>query len=180
MALRPSMLTSALHCEGGYSPKTGLHCTGLRQLRAPDCTGCARGPYNWGMSSLRRHRFLTVLIALCSLLFMQLAVAGYPCPGFGSRVQEISAMAEAGMPCAESMSMDMEEGQPALCHAHCESAQPVGDTYAVQVPVIDVDNGAFRAAAIFIALPRGVNAQSSLLTRATAPPLGIRNCCLRI
>lgn len=132
------------------------------------------------MSSLRRHRFLTVLIALCSLLFMQLAVAAYSCPGFGSRVQEISAMAEAGMPCAESMAMDMEEGQPALCHAHCESAQPVGDTHAVQVPVIDVDNGAFRAAAIFIALPRGASAQSSLLTRATAPPLGIRNCCLRI
>ena len=134
------------------------------------------------MFSMRRHRFLTVLIALCSLLFMQLAVAGHSCPGLGSRAQEISAMTEAGMPCAESMSMvvDMEEGQLALCHAHCESAQPVGDTHAVQVPVIDVDSGALRVAAVLIALPRDMSTRSSLLTRATAPPLAIRNCCWRI
>lgn len=132
------------------------------------------------MFRMRRHRFLTVLVALCSLLFMQLAVAGHSCPGLGSRVQEISAMAEAGAPCAESMSMAMEEGMPALCHAHCESAQPVGDTHAVQVPVIDVDSGALRVAAVLIVLPRGVSTRSSLLTRATAPPLAIRNCCWRI
>lgn len=132
------------------------------------------------MPSLRRHRFLTVFIALCSLLFMQLAVAGYSCPGFGSRVQEISAMADAGMPCAQSMSMAMEEGQPALCHATCDAAQPAGDTHVLQVPAVDVDGGALRAAAIFMVLPRGISTQASLLTRATAPPLAIRNCCLRI
>ena len=88
-------------------------------------------------------------------------------------------MAEAGMPCAESMSMAMEEGQSALCHATCDSAQPAGDTHVVQVTA-DVGKVAFRGVAIFTALPRGFSEQASLLTRATAPPLAIRNCCLRI
>ena len=71
----------------------------------------------------RRNRLITVLFALVSLLFMQLAVAGYVCPGAGSRMAETAAMAEADMPCAESMSLHMDDGQPGLCHAHCQAGQ---------------------------------------------------------
>lgn len=133
------------------------------------------------MSSLRRHRFATVLFALCALLFMQLAVAGYPCAGFDSRVREISAMARAGMPCAQEMSMAMaDEAQPALCHAHCHSEQAAGDAPPLLVPAALIDHRMF-----FAALEAAVPAQSSppqplLLARGTAPPLTIRHCCWRI
>jgi hypothetical protein len=139
------------------------------------------GPfYNRAMTSLRRHRVFTVLFALCSLLFMQLALAGYSCPGFESRVQEIAAMAEAHMPCAGSMSMVMDDEQPALCHAHCQSAQPATDSQPLQVPVLAVDNGSFPLAPVIGELRERVPPLASLLARATAPPLSIRNCCLRI
>jgi hypothetical protein len=132
------------------------------------------------MTSLRRHRVFTVLLAVCSLLFMQFALAGYSCPGFGSRVQEIAAMAEAHMPCAESMEMAVDDGQGALCHAHCQNAQPASDSNPVQVPVLGLDSG-FYPAPVAIAMPAPADApQALLLARATAPPLAIRNCCLRI
>ena len=89
-------------------------------------------------------------------------------------------MAEAGMPCADSMPIAMDEGQPGLCHAKCDSAQPAGDTHVVQVPSVNVDSGGLRGAAIFMSLPRSFSAQAALLPRATAPPLAIRNCCWRI
>lgn len=131
------------------------------------------------MSCLRRHRVFTVLLALCSLLFMQLAVAGYSCPGFESRVMEISAMAQAGMPCAESMSMALDDEQPNLCKAHCEPVQAGTDQTPVQVPAFAV-SAVFYAAPISIALPQRFAPQPSLLARTTAPPLAIRNCCFRL
>ena len=144
------------------------------------------------MFTLRRHRLLTVLFALCNLLFMQLAVAGYSCPGVESRMQEmqemqdVEAMARAGMPCAESMAlavamaMATDDVQPNLCQAHCQSAQAAGDNPAPQVPVAAVDHGAFLMSSAAVASPMRSAPQASLLARATAPPLAIRNCCLRI
>jgi hypothetical protein len=130
------------------------------------------------MPALRKHRFLTVLIALASLLFMQLALAGYSCPGVETKVQAASAMAEAGMPCAGSMSMSMDEEQPGLCHAHCVAGQQAADNHPLQVLAVALPAG--------LALERispgpAVHSapQASLLTRATDPPLAIRNCCLR-
>lgn len=61
----------------------------------------------------RRTRLITVCLALVSLLFMQLAVASYACPGAqSSRVAEVAAMAEAGMPCAETMSLPWTTSNP--------------------------------------------------------------------
>ena len=141
-----------------------------------------RRPYNRTMPALRRHRLFTVLLALCSLLFMQLAVAGYSCPGVAPRAQEVEAMPKAVMPCAESMALALatDDAQPNLCQAHCQSAQTAGDNPAPQVPVATVDHGALITSPVSVALPMRSAPQASLLARATAPPLAIRNCCLRI
>ena len=132
------------------------------------------------MPRLRRHRILTVLIALCSLLFMQFAVASYACPGFEARVQAVSAMAAAGMPCAQEMSMAPDEDQPNLCSAHCQPAQPGGGDHALQVPVALVDHRAFFSAPAAIAFVERMPPRAALLAQATAPPLAIRHCCWRI
>lgn len=44
------------------------------------------------------------------------------------RTIEVSQMIESGMPCAGSMSKAMHGEQPAVCHAHCQSAQTIWDT----------------------------------------------------
>lgn len=132
------------------------------------------------MPRLRRHRVLTVLIALCSLLYMQFAVASYACPGFGARVQAVSAMAQAGMPCAQEMAMAPDEDRPNLCSAHCQPAQPGGGEHALQVPVALVDHRAFFAAPAAVAAVDRMTPRAFLLAQATAPPLAIRHCCWRI
>lgn len=129
----------------------------------------------------RRTRLITVLFALVSLLFMQLAVASYACPGAQSaRVAEVAAMAEAGMPCAETMSLRMDDEQPHLCQAHCQANQQTADKY--ELPAMAPVALADIAYIPFIAphLPEGAPAQAPLLKRTTAPPLAVQHCCFRI
>ena len=132
------------------------------------------------MLRLRRHRLVTVAFALCSLLFMQFAVAAYSCPGFQSRVAEISAMAQAGMPCAGSMDMTMDEDQPALCSAHCQTSQSICGEPALDVPAFDAIGVIDFHPPVAVLLPAGLAPQAPLLARATPPPIAVRNCCLRI
>lgn len=127
-----------------------------------------------------RHRLITVLFALYSLLFMQWAVAAYACPGIGAKVAEAAAMAEAGMPCAESMSLAMNDEQPHLCQAHCQAESQSAEKYQL-LSLLAVD-ALPTTPALQIALPTLVAAplHAPHLQRTTAPPLSIRNCCFRL
>lgn len=129
----------------------------------------------------RKHRVLTVLIALFGMLFMQLAVASYVCPGLPSAGAEQSMAApddEQGMPdCNQSGS-----AKSPLCHEHCQDGKSLLDKPEVRTPA----PAAVLLSAIFTAAqpvlpaiePRGD--ASSLLQRITAPPISIRHCCFRI
>ena len=132
------------------------------------------------MPRTRRTRFITTLLALVSLLFMQWAVASYACPGVASRLGEITAMAEAGMPCAGAMSADMDSTQPNLCQAHCQAGQQSADKHEVPAPVaVFAFLTSYRLPEI-LPLLSGPALQPAQLERGTAPPLAIRNCCLRL
>jgi len=130
------------------------------------------------MFALRRHRLVTVLFALCSLLFMQLAVAGYACPVAGN-ASEIAAMARAQMPCAGEMSV-VDTQQPGLCHAHCQSGQQSVEKVQTPTPTGAVATGfAYAIAPTRVSAPARPAPAPSLL-RSTAPPIAVRNCCFRI
>ena len=137
---------------------------------------------------MRRHRLLTVLVMLISLLFMQLAVASYACPGLAiqghAKVQTAGAALHAGMPCAESMGlaepMAMDEQLPALCHADCQDGKQMSDGHQIQLPAMAPDHVAAYVILPAAALPSGQAPQAPLLARAAAPPLSIRHCCFRI
>jgi hypothetical protein len=58
------------------------------------------------------HRLTTTIIVVLSLLFSQLALAGYVCPG-QSDAAAMEAMIAAGQPCE-----GMDQAQPTLCHQH--------------------------------------------------------------
>lgn len=135
------------------------------------------------MIALRRHRLFTVLVALVSLLFMQLAVSGYVCPAgmSGLKAEVIKVSAHAGMPCSGSMSeTSTDDAQPALCHAHCQSDQQSADTYQLpDVPVMPAIAPVFSQQEVLSISP-GLPSQAPLLQRTTAPPLSVRNCCFRI
>jgi hypothetical protein len=127
----------------------------------------------------RRYRIVTVLLALVSLLFMQLAIAGYSCKGSLDEVGTatlVASMAQTDMPCDEAMNADHSN----LCHAHCKADPQTADKY--QLPA--VPNLADLASDFPIPLvtpaPVGALLQAPLLRRTTAPPLAVRNCCFRI
>lgn len=128
----------------------------------------------------RRHRLLTALVALASMLFMQLALAAYVCPGAGSASAQVAAMAKSGMPCAQSMQPGMDEQQPNLCLAHCQVGQQSADKYELPSPVaMSALPVAFMLAVPIPAFSK-VPLQAPHLHHATAPPLAIRNCCFRL
>ena len=125
----------------------------------------------------RRHRLITVLFALLSLLSMQMAVAGYTCP-VETKVSQAAAMAEAGMPCAGDTVMDME--QPGLCHAHCQPAKQTVDKVQAPTPMGAVATGfTYTLEPSRTSAPRAETHPPSLL-RSSAPPIAVRNCCFRI
>ena len=132
------------------------------------------------MSVLRRHHLTTVLLALFSLLFMQLAVAGYSCPVSGSQRENVAAVAPAEMPCAGSMASTLDEAQPSLCHAHCQGGEQASDNQPAQLPVMGLGSLLFHTVALLAPPVPGTAPLPSLMARATAPSLAIRNCCLRL
>lgn len=132
------------------------------------------------MTRNRRTRLTTVLFALISLLFMQLAVASYACPGTESKVAAISAMAEAGMPCAQSMTVNMDEEQPNLCKAHCQAGQQVADKYELPAPVALTALPPDFLSPVVVPVLQGAPMQAPHLMRTTAPPVAIRHCCFRL
>lgn len=131
----------------------------------------------------RPPRVVAALIALLSMLFMQLAVAAYACPtlerGISQETMEVmlDMGADTMTPCHE-----MDKKQPSLCHASEQAGKqsldkPHSPPVAVFVPIT------LFSTLHPIALPNLSASQWQdpfSLVRSTAPPLSIQNCCFRI
>ena len=74
----------------------------------------------------RLHRLTTSFFVAVSLLFSQLALANYVCPG-ATDVVVMAEMTAAGVPCD-----GLDQAQPTLCHQH--SAGVAQSFEAVKVP----------------------------------------------
>ncbi|OWW19924.1 hypothetical protein [Noviherbaspirillum denitrificans] len=135
---------------------------------------------------LSRHsRYVTALIALFSVLFMQLAVAAYACPTvknsaeIASNAGWASASAHSDMDGCEA-GMDTE--LPALCFAYSQEGNqslykpPVPDIQ----PAVVVEIIRATVATVLDFRTDVTPAPAHWLTRASDPPLSIRNCCFRI
>lgn len=134
------------------------------------------------MTLPRKVRILTALIALFSLLFMQVAVASYACPGLqGAGSSDSVAGAEepmAGMPGCDQP----DPAQPALCHAHCLDGKtsldkPEPPSVSAATPIV---SAILVPLLPLLAEARPAPQQPFFLHRTTAPPISIRHCCFRI
>jgi hypothetical protein len=135
------------------------------------------------MKLSRPSRFVAALIALFSVLFMQFAVAAYACPGLmaGHVSEPVVMSTDAGDQGMEGCTeMDMEQAN--LCHAYVQ----VGDQSLDKPGVPPVPP--FTPVGLVLTLvttdiashPVAIPAEPVPLTRTTAPPISIRNCCFRI
>lgn len=82
------------------------------------------------MSRRLLHRLTTTFFVVLSLLFSQLALANYVCPGQADAAAMAEMMA-AGEPCD-----GMDQVQPVLCHQH--SAGAAQSFEAVKLPAASV------------------------------------------
>lgn len=128
------------------------------------------------MKTSRFIRLLTAIVALFSMLYMQLAVASYVCPGVPVGGQD-HAMVD--MPDCQ----DMDAAQPQLCHLHAngEPAKQSLDNATPDVPPFVPSALMLELQLVDAALlPDAASYRPIALMRTTAPPLAIRNCCFRI
>lgn len=137
------------------------------------------------MKFFRQSRVVTALIALVSVLFMQLAVSAYACPSLNEGKTMTYDLATA--PGIDHASMIGCEGQvddelPSLCYVHsqygdqssgnAEQPNPSPALTITAIPVIRAVAPSVRPYSDFIA--------SSPRMRGSMPPLTIQNCCFRI
>lgn len=123
----------------------------------------------------RPSRVIAAFIALLSMLFMQFAMASYVCPGMNSG----NGSGTAVMSKCENMDM----AQSGLCHAHAHDLTSKQSLDKPELPSVQpfVPGGLVLAVMVDLAArPLATPPESSLLTRSTAPPIAIRNCCFRI
>ena len=132
------------------------------------------------MSRNRRFRLISAMFLLINLLFMQWAVASYVCPALALKTPDMTAKADAGMPCAETMSAEMDSTQPNLCQAHCQAGQQSADKHESPAPIAVFAFLTSYRLPDFLPVVSGPSLQPAQLERSTAPPLAIRHCCLRL
>jgi hypothetical protein len=134
------------------------------------------------MTRNRRNRFATALFALLSLLFMQLALAGYSCAGgVADKATEAASMAPVCISCVKSVTFAMDDAQPSLCAAHCKSDPQAADNHPA--PALATLAGPGTGFPLPHATPPaapGILWQAPLLRRSTAASLAVRNCCFRL
>ena len=127
---------------------------------------------------------MSALLALASMLFMQLAVAGYVCPNMQiTRAMGAIALQAAVIDHAEMAGCEeLESGPPAQCKAQAQIGQqsldkqdPPRVSSFVALPLMLTIASPDRAYQTPI-----TGREGALLTRTTAPPLLIQNCCFRI
>ncbi len=129
------------------------------------------------MKLSRLSRFVAALITVLSLLFSQLAVAAYVCPGGApAQVTAMSAMGDMA-DCPE-----MGKQASSLCQAHCAVDHQSMDKPATPYVAPFIAAELSIVVRLVDATPpvQAVLLDTPLLTRSTAPPLIIRNCCFRI
>jgi|SRR5581483_10867982 len=129
--------------------------------------------------SKRLRRFIAVF-GSAAVLFTQTVMAAHACVA-RTLADEPAAMAapmpsHEGTPCAA-----MESEHVNHCQQHCDSAQQsVDNSHPVSVMPALVEIGTVRIANPYV-LPAANEAyQHALLSRSTAPPLSVQNCCFRI
>ena len=124
-----------------------------------------------------RSRHFAALLALVAVLFSQLAVSAFACPGMDGMAQ-VAAAAEETPPCHEQPSP--QEPTP-LCQAHCQQGDQSSDVRGASLPVFAmVGLPAALSSRLEVRAAPILEAQLSLLERPTGPPLAVRHCCFRI
>ena len=130
------------------------------------------------MPYFRRIRLVSAIVALLSLLFMQVALAAYACPSL-IPAQSTPILNSSGQPMTDCPEVDKQS--PALCHADAHKQVPSFEkpnTFSV-MPFVPT------GFALHLLWPEDTDSMPSppsvfLHASGTSPPIAIRHCCFRL
>lgn len=126
------------------------------------------------MKIVHRTRRLVALFAVLGVLFSQLAVAAYACPGSDGMIRASLASPAESPDCHE---LPGPEGVDALCRAHCQQGDQSLERTAAPVMAAAMPVG---FAVLRVESACGADGptrpQPSLLARPTEPPAAVRHC----
>lgn len=131
------------------------------------------------MSYPRRIRLVSAIVALLSLLFMQLAVAAYVCPNL-TPARSTPMLDSSGQPMANCPEADKQS--PTLCYADTHKQTPSLEKSDAPSVVPFVPTGF----ALPLLWPEDSSSMSNrplpvfLHASGTSPPIAIRHCCFRL
>ncbi len=131
------------------------------------------------------HRSWTAFFAVLALLWSQLALAAYVCPGTGP-APAASTMAErmaAGEPC-DGMTGAADAAQPALCLQHCADAPQSADTAPATGPslpaLVAVWPALWPSWRLALAAPLPARRSAAAASRPPPNPLFLATSRLRV
>ena len=140
------------------------------------------------MKFSRPSRVISAFLALVSMLFMQIVLAGYVCPKPGAELSMPRMAAMAAMAAMSATAIDMpgceqmDVVQPSLCHASVYTVHQSLDKH--ESPSVQPFVPASISLILVHAVPPVPSSQFAFNTTrqsgAAPPPLAIRNCCFRI
>jgi|SRR5688572_5221984 hypothetical protein len=133
----------------------------------------------WSTGPVKSHRPrpFAAILALVAVLFAQLAVSAYACPG-ADAMTPAAVVADEAPPCHEKPTQ--AEITP-LCQAHCQQGDQSSDVRATALPAVTLL--ALPSPGMIVSPVRDAFAMAmlpSLLERPTGPPLAVRHCRFRI
>lgn len=127
-------------------------------------------------------RIIAVALAIFSMLFMQLALAAYVCPGVtqGEMPMTAASVAMNDMPGCDGMDLE----QPSLCHAHALDQASKQSLDKPELPLVTP----FVASTLVqmltpvpvLFVPNYPAMTTQLSLYSSAPPIAILHCCFRI
>ena len=119
----------------------------------------------------KRRRRVAGWIGIFALLFAQLAIAAHACPMTAPAQDRTAAMAPCHLP-------DVMPSN--LCHEHGQQGGQVLDQTPNSAIPDNFVPAFFATLPLLAAIPAPLMLTMPSPSRATAPPLTIRNCCFRI
>lgn len=132
----------------------------------------------------RNYSRLAALLALLSVLFTQLALAVYVCPGLldggPSQTMTMPMPGDASLAAEDKGCTEMDKESPNLCLQYSQAGSQSFDRGTPYVPLMLVVLcfSFFYLRSLTPTL--SVRSVPDFLKRDTAPPLSIQHCCFRI
>lgn len=134
------------------------------------------------MKIIRLSRVVCVILALVSMLCMQLVLAGYVCPKANGNTPAHKTMAVSSMSADMPECAEMDVAQPTLCHASAHTMHQSLDKHELPplTPFVPVSLSLVLVPVDLTTVLPPVELNTVRQSGAPPPSLAIRYCCFRI